>query len=368
MKLMTILGTRPDLIKMSRVLPVLDQTFEHTFVHTGQNYDDELYRNFLDELHIRQPDYYLAVAEENVAQTVSNIIARADAALEDVKPDAVLFYGDTNSVMAAYPAKRRKIPIFHMEAGNRSFNPLVPEEINRRIIDHLADVNMVNSEHARRYLLAEGFPPDRIIKTGSPMMEVLFYNEQSIVNSEILEQLGVEPRKYFVVSMHREANVDDIPQLSSWVLAINALVEHTNMPVIFSCHPRTRKRLKEHSLILHKDIQIMAPLGFFDYVNLQLEAACTISDSGTITEEASLLEFPAVTIRQAHERPEGMDEGTVAMCSIPEDLEAIVQYKMQEHQRVKIVADYDVPQVSCKVVNTILSYIDFVNRVVWRQY
>jgi len=369
MKLMTILGTRPDLIKMSRVLPALDTHFEHLFVHTGQNYDYELHGIFFDQMGIRAPDIFMGCAKGTPADAVSDIILKSDQIYEEHKPDAVLFYGDTNSTLAVYPAKRRKIPIFHMEAGNRSFNALVPEETNRKIIDHLSDINMVNSENARRYLIKEGLQEDRIIKTGSPMFEVLEYYSEDIKNSPVLKNLNLCSKKYFVISMHREANVNDDKQLKDWLVSFNRVAQEFGYPIFFSCHPRTKKILeksKNYSLV--DQIHIMPPLGFFDYCCLQKNAACTISDSGTITEEASLLSFPAVTIRKAHERPEGMDEGAVAMCGNPKDLVDSIKFKINSTKESRVVSDYDVPQVSGKVVNTIFSYTDYINRLVWRKH
>jgi UDP-N-acetylglucosamine 2-epimerase (non-hydrolysing) len=380
MRLMTILGTRPDLIKMSRVIPVLDQNFEHIFVHTGQNYDYELHGIFFDQMGIREPDEFLGVENHSLTTptaVVANIMVKADLLMEKYEPDAILFYGDTNSTLAVYPAKRRKIPIFHMEAGNRSFNALVPEETNRKIIDHLADVNMTNSEHARQYLLREGLPPHLVIKTGSPMKEVLVHHVKDIEHSDVLSRLDLSGHEYFVINMHREANVDTLEQLSKWVQTFNNVVEFHKMPAIFSCHPRTMQKIEKAKALdwlpkgINPLIRVMKPLGFADYCALQKNALCTISDSGTITEEASILNFPAVTIRKAHERPEGMDEGTVTMVGNPEDLMAAIQLKINQFHGmggVKIVPDYDVPQISQKVANIILSYTDYVDRIVWRKH
>jgi len=371
MKLMTILGTRPDLIKMSRILPVLDECFEHVFVHTGQNYDWELNGIFFKELGIRQPDDFLACPGKTLAETVANILVRTDEMLEKHKPDAVLYYGDTNSIMGCYAAKRRKIPIFHMEAGNRSFDPRVPEETNRKIIDHLADVNMCNSEHARRYLLAEGLPPDRTFKTGSPMMEVLLNYLPKIKNSAILETLKLKQGEYFVVSLHREENVDNQWNLTKLRSELNALVDKHNMRAIFSCHPRTRKKLGggDHPRHLDTRIEVMKPMGFFDYVYLQMNALCTVSDSGSIWEEASILAFPAVTIRQAHERPEGVDVGAVLMSGVSNLCDAvdIILKREEAIGMTTLIPDYDVSNVSWKVANIIQSYTDYVNRVAWRK-
>jgi UDP-N-acetylglucosamine 2-epimerase (non-hydrolysing) len=378
MKLVTILGTRPDLIKMSRVIPALDENFDHVFVHTGQNYDYELHGIFFKEMGIREPDLYMGINPEgSTAEKVAEIIIKTDEMLKIQKPDAVLFYGDTNSTMAVYPCKRRKIPIFHMEAGNRSFNALVPEETNRKIIDHLADVNMTNSEHARQYLLKEGLPPERTFKIGSPMKEVLAHNQQAIDHSDVLLRFGLHQNNYFVISMHREANVDDLPTLAKWVAAFNATVLNWNMPAIFSCHPRTKARLEKAQGSdwitegISDKLHVMPPSGFADYCALQKNALCTISDSGTITEEASILNFPAVTIRKAHERPEGMDEGTVAMVAEPKELFGAINFKIKQFSGmggVQIVPDYAVSKVSQKVVNIILSYTEYVNKIVWKKY
>jgi len=368
-KIMTIVGTRPELIKLSRVIAVLDNCVDHILVHTGQNYDYELNEIFFKEMGIRKPDYYLNAATQNPCETVANIIKLTDELLVKIKPDAVLVLGDTNSCLAAYPAKRRKIPIFHMEAGNRCFDFRVPEEINRRIIDHISDINMVYTEHARRYLLAEGLPPDQIIKTGSPMKEILLHYQDAINSSSILDTLHLQEKEYFVISMHREENVDDPSNLKSLVQAINTIAVEYKYPIIFSCHPRTKIKLETSDLTVSDNIQVMPPLGFFDYICLQENAYCTISDSGTITEESSILGFPAITIRQVHERPEGMDEGTIVMAgvqtkSILNSIELTVK-QLQNYGASKIVSDYDVSQVSWKVAKIILSYIDFINQRVW---
>ena len=368
---MTIVGTRPELIKLSRVVDVLDNCVNHVLVHTGQNYNYELNEIFFKEMRIRKPDYYLNAATENPCETIANIIKLTDELLAKIKPDAILVLGDTNSCLAIYSAKRRKIPIFHMEAGNRCFDFRVPEEINRRIVDHISDINMVYTEHARRYLLNEGLLADQIIKTGSPMKEILTYYQNAIDSSDIANTLGLQTKKYFVVSMHREENVDNLDNLENLVQAINTIVLRWKYPVIFSCHPRTKIKLEANNFVLDKGIQVVTPLGFFDYICLQKNAYCTISDSGTITEESSILGFPAITIRQAHERPEGMDEGTIIMAGVQADnildsIELTVK-QCQNYGASKIVSDYDVPQVSWKIVKIILSYINFVNQRVWHK-
>lgn len=367
---MTILGTRPELIKLSRVMAVLDSCVEHILVHTGQNYDYELNGIFFKELGIRKPDYYLKAAGDNPAETVANVIQFTDELLAEIKPDAVLVLGDTNSCLAVYPAKRRKIPIFHVEAGNRCFDFRVPEEINRRIVDHLSDINMVHTEHARRYLLAEGLPSDQIIKTGSPLKEILTYHREAIEASSILDTLILKKHEYFVVSMHREENVDNPDNLESLVCAINTIATKYQYPIIFSCHPRTKLRI-EGNFAIADNVQIMPPLGFFDYVHLQKHAYCVISDSGTITGESSILGFPAITIRQAHERPEGMDEGTVIMAGVhPDDILNAVEVTTTQFLNFgpsRIIPEYDIPQISWKVVKIILSYINFVNQKVWHK-
>jgi len=369
MKVMTIVGTRPEIIKLSRVMAVLDDCCEHVVVHTGQNYDYELNGIFFEELGIRKPDVFLEAVGDSLAQTVGNIIAKTDQVLEEHKPDAILVLGDTNSCLGVYAAKRRKIPIFHMEAGNRCFDFRVPEEVNRRVVDHLSDINMVYTEHARRYLLREGLPADQIMKTGSPMKEVLDYHQKSIDGSDVLSKFGLIPKKYFTVSIHREENVDDPDHLKKLVCALNAIAEKYDFPLIFSCHPRTKKRLEKAGCVLDKRVQTMPPLGFYDYVHLQKHAYCTVSDSGTITEESSILGYPAVTVRQAHERPEGMDEGTVIMTGlnserILDSIELAVR-QITTFGPPKIVEDYNVDQVSWKVAKIIFSYTDFVRRTVW---
>ena len=372
-KVITIVGTRPEIIKLSRIIPALDKHTEHLLVHTGQNYDYELNQVFFEQLGIRNPNYFLEAAGKSATETIANVLLKIDPLLEKLAPDAVLILGDTNSALSAIAAKKRKIPVFHMEAGNRSFDERVPEEVNRRIVDHVSDINLVYTEHARRYLLAEGLAPDRVIKTGSPMREVLDYYGEKIDASTILQSMGLAAQKYFVVSAHREENVDDPENLQALVEALRLLCSTYNMPVIFSVHPRTQKRLEEaKTLSLPSLVVCSKPLGFFDYVKLQKSALCVISDSGTITEEASILGFPAVTIRNAHERPEGMDVGTLVMSGLaPADVLAAVrtvthQY-FEEGVRTSVPTDYAEPNVSAQVVRLVLSYIGFVNRVVWRQ-
>jgi UDP-N-acetylglucosamine 2-epimerase len=370
-KVMTIVGTRPEIIKLSRVIAVLDDCVDHILVHTGQNYDYELNEIFFKELGIRKPDYFLDTVGDTLGQTVGCIITKADEVLERDTPDALLVLGDTNSCLAVYPAKRRKIPIFHMEAGNRCFDFRVPEEINRRVVDHLSDINMVYTEHARCYLLREGLPADQIIKTGSPQKEVLLHYKKDIESSKVLERLRLQKKKYLVVSIHREENVDNTVNLKQLVDSINAIAGRYDLPLIFSCHPRTRKKMEVAGYVLDKQIQVMPPLGLFDYVHLQKNAYCTISDSGTITEESSILGYPAITVRQAHERPEGMDEGTVIMAgvntqSVLDSIELTIN-QFEKNGASKIVSDYDVSQVSWKVAKVILSYTDFINRKVWRK-
>ncbi len=371
MKVMTIVGTRPEVIKLSRVIYELDCHVNHVLVHSGQNHDYELNEIFFKELGIRKPDYFLKAVGVNAAHTIGNIIAKADDVLDKESPDAVLLLGDTNSCLASIAAKRRKIPIFHMEAGNRCFDLRVPEEINRKIVDHISDINLTYTEHARRYLLAEGIRPETVIKTGSPMKEVLSHHDAQIEQSEVLINLGIEKGRYFVVSAHREENLDNETNFSNLLKMLQAIAEHFDMPIIVSTHPRTRKRL-EGGVVAEFDerIRFLKPLGFIDYISLQTNAHCVISDSGTITEESSILGFPAVTIRQAHERPEGMDEGTLIMCGLEahkviQCIEVVVDQYQGATRVFKMVQDYDSDSVSKKVLRIILSYTDHVNRTVW---
>lgn len=373
MKILTILGTRPEIIKLSRVINELDRFVTHILVHTGQNYDYELNEIFFNELQIRKPDYFLEAVGSNLAQTIGNIISKTDDVLEKENPDAILILGDTNSCLGVISAKRRKIPIFHMEAGNRCFDLRVPEEINRKIVDHLSDINLTYTEHARKYLIAEGVAPEMIIKTGSPMLEVINFYSAKIDSSDVVSRLGLENRKYFVFSAHREENVDDKDNLIEIIATLNAIVEKYNLPIIVSTHPRTKKRLDEFKNIIFDDkIRFMSPLGFLDYIQLQKNAKAVISDSGTITEEASILKIPAVTIRQQHERPEGMDEGTLIMCGLEAEkvlnaIQVVIRQKEENPNLLKIVDDYNVDNVSSKVLRIILSYTDYVNIKVWKK-
>lgn len=371
LKVMTVVGTRPEIIKLCRVISELDQHTRHILVHSGQNYDYELNEIFFRDLELRKPDHFLEAAGKTAAQSIGNVIDKADQVMAREKPDAFLILGDTNTCLSAIAAKRRKIPIFHMEAGNRCFDQRVPEEINRKIVDHISDINLAYTEHARRYLIAEGIRPETIIKTGSPMKEVHLYYRSKIETSDILERLNMAHGKYFLVSAHREENVDNEEHFASLLESLNAVMKKYKRPVIVSTHPRTRKKLEALGYRkLDKRIQFLKPLGFFDYVKLQMNAYCVVSDSGTITEESSILDFPAVTIRQAHERPEGMDEGTVIMCgleasTIMDAIDTVVSQHSRDERRFRLVPDYDVDNVSKKVVRIILSYTDYVNRTVW---
>lgn len=371
LKVMTIVGTRPELIKMSRVIAELDAHTNHVLVHTGQNYDYELNSLFFEELGIRKPDHFLEAVGENAAQTIARVIEKSDAVMDLEKPDAVLLYGDTNSCLAVISAKRRKIPVFHMEAGNRCFDQRVPEELNRKVLDHLSDINLVLTEHARRYLIAEGIRPETIIKSGSHMREVLDYYMPKIQGSTILDKLNLKRRQYFIVSMHREENVDDPQNLLDVVESLNGLAEKYQFPVIVSTHPRTQKRLDAlPNKSMNPLIQYAKPFGFFDYNKLQMEAFCVVSDSGTITEEGSLLNLPAITIRNAHERPEGMDVGTVIMSGLKRDrvLDAVnvVTSQYEEGKRIlPPVEDYEAGSVSKKILRIVMSYTDYINRTVW---
>ena len=371
LKILTVVGTRPELIRLSRVIPVLDSVAHHVLVHTGQNFDYELNGIFFDELGIRRPDIMLEVAGATAAESIANTILKVDAVLEQEKPEALLVLGDTNSAMCVIPAKRRKIPIFHMEAGNRCFDQRVPEEVNRRIVDHVSDINLCYTEHARRNLLREGLPEDRVIKTGSPMKEVLDHHAEKIQSSDVLSRLGLERERYFVVSTHREENVDQPAKLAALVQALGSLAETFQFPMILSLHPRTRKRLEAGGHPLHPLVRALPPLGFPDYIALQCGAYCTLSDSGTITEESALMGFPAVTLREAHERPEGMDEGVLVMSGLSEGrIRQAVDIAVAQHRagvRPHIPADYLVEQVSWKVAKIICGYTDYVNRVVWRK-
>jgi len=371
LKVMTLVGTRPELIKMSRVIAELDKQVNHVLVHSGQNYDFELNQVFFDDLEIRKPDYFLGAAGDTAAKTIAEVISKADEVFEVEKPDALLLYGDTNTCLAVIAAKRRKIPVFHMEAGNRCFDQRVPEELNRKVLDHLSDINMVLTEHARRYLIAEGIRPETIIKTGSHMEEVLDYYMPKILTSDVLVREGLEQDKFFIISAHREENVDTPENLRDLLKTLRALADEYKFPIIVSTHPRTRKRLEAIGESLdHPLIRFSKPFGLLDYIKLQMSAFCVLSDSGTITEEASLLNLPAITIRNAHERPEGMDEGTLIMSGLKVDgvLDA-VRVVTSQHDRdqrvIPVVRDYQAGPVSKQVVRVVLSYTDYINRTVW---
>lgn len=373
LKLMTVVGTRPEIIRLSRVMTACDKYFDHVLVHTGQNYDYELNEIFFTDLGIRKPDHFLNAAGATGAETIGNVIIAVDKVLEEVQPEALLVLGDTNSCMAVIPAKRRKIPTFHMEAGNRCFDMRVPEEINRRIVDHTADINLTYSTIARDYLLAEGLPADQVIKTGSPMFEVLHYYKAKIETSDVLERLGLKEYQYFIISAHREENINSDQNFLDLVEMLNAVAEKYQYPVIVSTHPRTRKRIEELNIEFHPLIQLLKPLGFSDYNKLQLSAKATLSDSGTINEESSILNFPALNLRQAHERPEGMEEAAVMMVGLTAErilqgLDILDHQPRGEERMLRLVADYSMPNVSEKVARIVLSYTDYVNRVVWKKY
>ena len=371
LKVMTLVGTRPELIKMSRVIAELDVQTQHVLVHSGQNYDYELNQVFFDDLGIRKPDHFLGAVAPTAAGTIAAVIAKSDELFELEKPDALLLYGDTNTCLAVISAKRRKIPVFHMEAGNRCFDQRVPEELNRKVLDHLSDINLVLTEHARRYLLAEGIRPETIIKTGSHMEEVLGFYRPQIEASQVLATEGLEEDKYFVVSTHREENVDTPQNLRDLLSSLRALADTYGFPIVVSTHPRTRKRLEDLGESLdHPLIRFVKPFGLLDYIKLQMGALCVLSDSGTITEEASLLNLPAVTIRNAHERPEGMDEGTLIMCGLkPDRVLDAVRVIISQHDRsqraIPVVQDYLGGPVSKQVVRIVHSYTDYINRTVW---
>jgi UDP-N-acetylglucosamine 2-epimerase (non-hydrolysing) len=375
LKVATVIGTRPEIIRLSRVLARLDESCDHVLIHTGQNYDYELNQIFFDDLAIRKPDYFLNSAEgsASAANTIGNLITAVDKVLADIKPDAMLILGDTNSCLSAIPAKRQKIPIFHMEAGNRCFDMRVPEEINRRIVDHTADINLTYSSIAREYLLREGLPPDQIIKTGSPMFEVLNYYLPQIQSSEVLGRLALEAEQYFLVSVHREENIESEQHFSKLVLVLNSLAMDYDLPVVVSTHPRTQKRIDATNAQFDPRIRFLKPLGFHDYVNLQMNAKAVLSDSGTINEESSILNFPALNLREAHERPEGMEEAAVMMVGLEPDRisQALDILKTQQrgmHRNLRLVSDYGAPNVSEKVLRIIYSYTDYVRRVVWKMY
>ena len=375
LKVISIVGTRPEIIRLSRVLVKLDKYCDHTLVHTGQNYDYELNQVFFDDLGLKKPDYFLACTEnsEGVANTIGNLITAVDKVLAECEPEAVLVLGDTNSCLSVIPAKRRQIPIFHMEAGNRCFDLRVPEEINRRIVDHTADINLTYSTIAREYLLQEGLPPDQVIKTGSPMYEVLNHYLPQIQASDILDRLKLQPERYFLLSVHREENIESDQAFSKLVQIMNTLAEDQDLPVIVSTHPRTQNRIDTTGSKFHANIKLMKPLGFHDYVKLQINAKAVLSDSGTINEESSILNFPALNLREAHERPEGMEEAVVMMTGLEvkrvrQGL-AILEHQLRGSDRtLRLVNDYSMPNVSDKVVRIIHSYTDYVNRVVWKKY
>lgn len=373
LKVMSVVGTRPEIIRLSRVLAKLDAHCEHVLVHTGQNYDFELNEVFFNDLGVRRPDYFLNAAGKNAAETIGQVIIKVDQALEEIQPDAMLVLGDTNSCLSAIPAKRRKVPIFHMEAGNRCFDQRVPEETNRRIVDHTADINLTYSSIARDYLLAEGLPADRVIKTGSPMFEVLNHYMPQIDASDVLSRLGLKQGQFFVVSAHREENVDSPKQLAKLAESLNRVAEHYNLPVIVSTHPRTRNRIESQGIEFHKNIQLLKPLGFHDYNHLQKNAKVVLSDSGTINEESSIMNFPALNLREAHERPEGMEEASVMMVglSVERVMQALQILESQPsggERLLRPVYDYSMPNVSDKMVRIIHSYTDYVKRVVWKEY
>lgn len=373
LRVMTVVGTRPEIIRLARVMAKLDESsaIEHIIVHTGQNYDYELNQIFFDDMDIRKPDYFLNAAGATATETVGQILIKIDPLLEDLKPDAFLVLGDTNSCLCALPAKKRHIPIFHMEAGNRCFDQRVPEETNRKIVDHISDINLTYSDIAREYLLREGLPADRIIKTGSPMFEVLNHYMSSIKKSKVLNQLNLEAYKYFVVSAHREENINNEKNFLGLIESLNLIAEKYDYPIIVSTHPRTRKMIDAKGIQLHKNIQLLKPLGFNDYNALQMNSFAVLSDSGTISEESSILNFPALNIRQAHERPEAMEEASVMMVGLnPERiLQALEQVAIQSRNEIRDfrrVADYSMPNVSDKMVRIIISYVDYIKRVVWQ--
>lgn len=375
LKVMSVVGTRPEIIRLSRVLTLLDAHCDHVLVHTGQNYDYELNQMFFDDLGVRKPDYFLNSAEgsTSAAHTIGNLITAIDGVLAQVQPEAMLVLGDTNSCLSVIPAKRRKVPIFHMEAGNRCFDQRVPEEINRRIVDHTSDINLTYSTIARDYLLREGLPPDQVIKTGSPMYEVLHYYLPQIHASDVLARLRLQEQGYFVVSAHREENIDLDKCFYKLVAVLNKVAEDHGLPVIVSTHPRTKKRVDSTGAQFHPLVQLMKPLGFHDYVNLQMHAKAVLSDSGTINEESSILNFPALNLREAHERPEGMEEAAVMMVGLEvervcQGLAIVAKQARGADRELRLVADYSIPNVSTKVLRIIQSYTDYVNRVVWKKY
>lgn len=373
LKVLTLVGTRPEIIRLSRVIARLDEYCDHIFVHTGQNYDFELSQVFFNDLKIREPNYYLDASGGSAAETIGNIISRVDSVLLKEMPDAVLILGDTNSCLGAISAKRRKIPIFHMEAGNRCYDFRVPEEINRRIVDHVSDVNLTYSSIAREYLLKEGLPADLVIKVGSPMKEVFNFHRNEIESSPILNKLNLTKNKYFLVSAHREENIDSTENFNKLVKLLNSIAETYNLPVIVSTHPRTRKKIEEQGISFHQAVRLMKPMGYIDYNQLQLCAKVTLSDSGTITEESTLMGFPALNIRDSHERPEGMEEAAVMLVGLNVDrviqsIEILTNGYIKDKSLINVVSDYDVNNVSEKVLRIIHSYTDYVNRVIWKKY
>lgn len=373
LKVMTVVGTRPEIIRLSRVMAKLDAHADHVLVHTGQNYDHELNQVFFDDLGLRKPDHFLNAAGGSAAETIGRVIIEVDKVLEAVRPEAMLILGDTNSCLSVIPAKRRRIPVFHMEAGNRCFDERVPEEINRRIVDHSADINLPYSSIARDYLLAEGLPPDRVIKTGSPMFEVLSHYRPGIEASGAAAELGVEPGRYFVVSAHREENVDSEVQLRRLHQTLNAIATRYDEPILVSTHPRTRNRIDAQGLEFHAHVRLLKPFGFLDYNALQMHARAVLSDSGTISEESSILNFPALNIREAHERPEAMEEGSVMMVGLGQErvlqaLEILAAQGRGATRTLRQVADYSMPNVSDKVLRIIMGYTDYVKRTVWKEY
>ena len=370
-KVMTIVGTRPEIIKMSRVIAEFDKHTDHLLVHTGQNYDYELNQLFFDDLKIRKPDFFLEAVGDTAAATIGRVIEKSDNLIREKKPDAIMLYGDTNSCLAVISAKRNKVPVFHFEAGNRCYDQRVPEELNRKVLDHLSDINFVLTEHARRYLLAEGISGETIIKTGSHMKEVLNHYKEDIKKSDAIERLGLSPKEYFVVSAHREENVDSPQNLTDMVITLNAIAEEYNFPIIVSTHPRTKERLNNLDIAnINPLIQFLKPFGFCDYIKLQEQSLCVISDSGTITEEASILDLPAITIRNAHERPEGMDVGTLIMSGLKNDrvlnsIKVILSQNKVKKRVLPPVPDYEVDSPSKQILRVVISYIDYINRTVW---
>ena len=373
LKVMTVVGTRPEIIRLARVLAAMDKYFDHVLVHTGQNYDFELSEVFFEDLGIRKPDFFLDAAGSNAAETIGNTIIKLDPVLEQENPEALLILGDTNSCLAAIPAKRRKIPIFHMEAGNRCFDQRVPEEINRKIVDHVSDINMTYSDIAREYLLNEGLPPDRVIKTGSPMFEVLNHYRHKINSSDVLQRLGLQQHDYFIVSAHREENIDSNQNFNKLVEILNTLAKTYAKRIIVSTHPRTRNRIQQLGVSFADEVELMKPLGFSDYVQLQKNSYAVLSDSGTISEESSILNFPALNLREAHERPEGMEEAAVIMTGLEvnrilQGLEILKSQPRGEERLLRRVADYSMPNVAEKVVRIIVSYTGYVKQTVWKEY